>query len=198
MSHIRLTVVVSAPNSGEQQNVFYYNISPDLPPSPSLPEGVSFASLVTTLYNPLTIVWDDDVEVVERVVELWDDASESWEAYDQAQIVGLSGNEIGQVTSAQVAGRVSIPVLGSGRSASKFIGGLSESWVANSQLTATAVSQLAAFGGAWATGFLSGQGYLFLPRVFQSKTKTFASLATAAIVDLLLSNQVRRKLGVDI
>jgi len=198
MSNIRMTISSQSASSGEMQNVYYFNMQPNVPAIPTSAERLAFSERMLELVNPLLPALDNTTNFFARRVELWDNTAKTWNLYAESSLVGLAGSLITDAVSGGVAGLVSASLVGGGRSGRKFIGGLSEDVVQNGNVVGAGITALIDFGLAWITGFTSTNGYIFYTQIFRVATEAFIPMGVTFAVDTIASYQRRRKPGVGI
>lgn len=198
MTHLRHTVSYDSASGGVFQNVYHWDVSPNLPLVATSSQTVDIAERMGDMYATLVSIWDDTTGVREHKTETWDAVTETWNLYTQASVVGIDGLQVSQSVSAGVAALVSVPVVGGGRSMRKYLGGLAETEVVDGTLSAPANVALIAYGLSWVTPFTGTFGHTFTTVNFRQASNTFQDIQPVTNVDQIMAYQRRRKPGVGI
>lgn len=189
---MRCTVSITLPNAVVAQNVYYYQLDDEFGVAPSNAAiGAAIDTQLTNLYQAIEAVMVTGAEATHVEIDkiVWDGAGwETVENLDQ-RLIGVSGTEVTDMVPHGVA-----PVITAGTSrpqtrARKFIAGVAEDLMTDSDLGGTALAALADFAAEWISSYVvSGTADIVPVVVGQSG-------ASAGLVYLLINWVVRSIVG---
>lgn len=198
MTHLRTTVSYGNLAGSVYQNVWNWLVTPDINPVAETDVLFDMKEVHEALYGKVNQLWSDDTRTDEMRHELWNPGTGKWDLYAIDGSTNIPGTYAAQPLPGGICALVSASMAGGGRSARKFIGGLSEVASLGDRWTSATLVALIALNIQWYSSFTATNGLVFMPEVFSAVNGTFTPIVPAGHISVIPAYQRRRKPGVGI